>query len=117
VWLYPKKPGGRLYSRRKWLSYGFLALLFAEPWLRLHGLPIPVLNLPARKFIILEPDFLAPGFFHSAAGLAHVSGLYHRLHGGVWAGVLRLDVVAVGDRVGIPWLFTTCGHCKYCRTG
>ena len=29
VWLYPKKPAGRLYRARKWLSYGLLAVLFA----------------------------------------------------------------------------------------
>jgi propanol-preferring alcohol dehydrogenase len=22
-----------------------------------------------------------------------------------------------GDRVGIPWLYSTCGHCAYCRKG
>ena len=22
-----------------------------------------------------------------------------------------------GDRVGIPWLGHTCGHCRYCRSG
>jgi len=25
--------------------------------------------------------------------------------------------LAVGDRVGIPWLASTCGSCRYCRTG
>ncbi|TVR99418.1 MAG: zinc-binding alcohol dehydrogenase family protein [Rhodospirillales bacterium] len=24
---------------------------------------------------------------------------------------------ALGDRVGIPWLGWTCGHCRFCRTG
>ena len=24
---------------------------------------------------------------------------------------------AVGDRVGVPWLGRTCGHCRYCRAG
>src|SRR5579859_2715181 len=23
----------------------------------------------------------------------------------------------VGDRVGVPWLFSTCGLCEYCRRG
>lgn len=23
----------------------------------------------------------------------------------------------IGDRVGVPWLGRTCGHCRYCRTG
>ena len=25
--------------------------------------------------------------------------------------------VKEGDRVGIPWLFTACGHCTYCLSG
>ena len=25
--------------------------------------------------------------------------------------------VAVGDRVGVPWLAWTCGECRYCRLG
>ncbi|WP_114951516.1 zinc-dependent alcohol dehydrogenase family protein [Sphingosinicella terrae] len=25
--------------------------------------------------------------------------------------------VAIGDRVGVPWLGRTCGHCPYCRSG
>jgi len=24
---------------------------------------------------------------------------------------------AVGDRVGMPWLYSSCGHCKYCVSG
>jgi len=28
-----------------------------------------------------------------------------------------VDRFAVGDRVGVPWLGRTCGHCRYCRTG
>jgi propanol-preferring alcohol dehydrogenase len=33
---------------------------------------------------------------------------------GVGAGVKR---VKEGDRVGVPWLHSTCGYCPYCRTG
>jgi alcohol dehydrogenase, propanol-preferring len=29
----------------------------------------------------------------------------------------RVDRFAVGDRVGVPWLGLTCGHCAYCRSG
>ncbi len=32
----------------------------------------------------------------------------------VGAGVTR---VKEGDRVGVPWLHTACGHCQYCATG
>ncbi|MBD2715951.1 cytochrome c oxidase accessory protein CcoG [Microvirga sp. STR05] len=63
VWLYPKKPTGRLYRARTWISYGLLALLFAGPWLRINGLPVLMLNLPARKFIVLGQIFWPQDFF------------------------------------------------------
>ncbi|WP_118185049.1 zinc-dependent alcohol dehydrogenase family protein [Paraburkholderia phosphatilytica] len=28
-----------------------------------------------------------------------------------------VDGFQVGDRVGVPWLGATCGHCRYCRGG
>lgn len=63
VWLYPKKPSGRLYRARKWVSYALLALLFAGPWLRIHGLPVLMLNVVERKFIILGQIFWPQDFF------------------------------------------------------
>jgi len=32
-WVYPKKPFGKLYNYRKYVSYVLLALLFAGPYL------------------------------------------------------------------------------------
>jgi alcohol dehydrogenase, propanol-preferring len=29
----------------------------------------------------------------------------------------RVERIAVGDRVGVPWLGHTCGTCRYCRSG
>jgi len=28
-----------------------------------------------------------------------------------------VTAVREGDRVGVPWLHTACGHCKYCLSG
>ena len=28
-----------------------------------------------------------------------------------------VTLVEAGDRVGVPWLHTACGHCEYCLTG
>jgi propanol-preferring alcohol dehydrogenase len=28
-----------------------------------------------------------------------------------------VNQVAVGERVGLPWLYRTCGRCKYCQQG
>ena len=30
---------------------------------------------------------------------------------------LLVEDVAVGERVGIPWLGWTCGECRYCSSG
>ncbi|MGY2134771.1 cytochrome c oxidase accessory protein CcoG [Hymenobacter sp. HD11105] len=63
VWLYPKRPSGRFYRARMWISYGLLLVLFAGPWLRINDLPVLMLNLPARKFIILGQIFWPQDFF------------------------------------------------------
>jgi propanol-preferring alcohol dehydrogenase len=28
-----------------------------------------------------------------------------------------VTIVREGDRVGVPWLYSACGHCEYCLTG
>src|ERR1700690_584253 len=28
-----------------------------------------------------------------------------------------VTIVKEGDRVGVPWLYSACGHCEYCLTG
>jgi propanol-preferring alcohol dehydrogenase len=28
-----------------------------------------------------------------------------------------MKIVKEGDRVGVPWLYSACGHCEYCLTG
>lgn len=63
VWLYPKKPSGPLYQARKWVSYALLTLLFAGPWLRVHGLPVLMLNVVERRFIIFGQIFWPQDFF------------------------------------------------------
>jgi cytochrome c oxidase accessory protein FixG len=63
VWLYPKRPSGAFYRARKWISYGLLLGLFAGPWLRINALPVLMLNLPARKFIIFGQIFWPQDFF------------------------------------------------------
>jgi alcohol dehydrogenase, propanol-preferring len=47
-----------------------------------------------------------PPFIPGHEGVGHVAA--------VGAGVRS---VKEGDRVGVPWLYTACGHCKHCLTG
>ncbi|MDM0076664.1 alcohol dehydrogenase AdhP [Variovorax sp. J2P1-59] len=48
----------------------------------------------------------SPPFIPGHEGVGHVAA--------VGAGVKH---VKEGDRVGVPWLHTACGHCEYCITG
>jgi propanol-preferring alcohol dehydrogenase len=43
--------------------------------------------------------------------------LGHEVAGSVAALGGDVDRLAVGDRVGVPWLGWTCGACEYCRSG
>ncbi|QNF33644.1 cytochrome c oxidase accessory protein CcoG [Adhaeribacter swui] len=63
VWVYPKKPSGKFYEYRKLVSYGFLALLFTGPFLKINNLPLLMLNFPERKFIIFGMIFWPQDFF------------------------------------------------------
>ena len=63
VWVYPKKPKGKLYDYRKWVSYGLLALLFAGPFIKINGLPLLMFNVVERKFVIFGILFWPQDFF------------------------------------------------------
>ena len=57
IWVFPKKPSGWFYNKRKLLSYFFLAFLFAGPFLTIGGQPLLLINVLERKFIILGQIF------------------------------------------------------------
>lgn len=63
VWVFPKKPWGWWYNKRKYLSYVLLAFLFAGPFLRINGQPFLMLNILDRHFVILGQTF-HPQDFH-----------------------------------------------------
>lgn len=52
VWVYPKKPKGKLYHYRSVVAVFLLAFLFAAPHIRYKGDPLILLNILERKFII-----------------------------------------------------------------
>ncbi|HEX8986990.1 MAG TPA: zinc-dependent alcohol dehydrogenase family protein [Rhodocyclaceae bacterium] len=41
----------------------------------------------------------------------------HEIVGRVDALGEGVDTLRIGQRVGVPWLGWTCGHCEYCRSG
>lgn len=56
-WLFPKKPSGRFYRARTWVSYLLLAIMFTGPFIRIQGNPLLLLNIMDRKFVILGQIF------------------------------------------------------------
>ena len=41
----------------------------------------------------------------------------HEIVGRVVSCGINVRNFAIGERIGIPWLGWTCGHCRYCRNG
>jgi cytochrome c oxidase accessory protein FixG len=68
-WIYPRKPGGRFFRARTYLSGFLLALLFAGPFIRIKGNPLLLLNVLERKFVILGQVFWPQDMILSAVTL------------------------------------------------
>lgn len=61
-WVYAQKPRGRFYSIRTWVSWGFFALFFALPFIKVNGRPLFLFNIPDAKFIIFGKIFWPQDF-------------------------------------------------------
>jgi cytochrome c oxidase accessory protein FixG len=57
LWIYPRKPKGRFTTARTYFSWLLLAVMFAGPFVRIHGNPLLLINIVERKFIILGNIF------------------------------------------------------------
>ncbi|MEM1001057.1 MAG: cytochrome c oxidase accessory protein CcoG [Bacteroidota bacterium] len=62
-WVFPKKPVGPLYEKRKIVSYFLLAFLFAAPFVKINGNQFLMFNVLERRFNILGLPFW-PQDFH-----------------------------------------------------
>lgn len=63
VWILPKKPFGKLYNFRTFVSIILLAVLFLVPFIKVNGHPYMLLDLLNRKFILFGISF-GPHDFH-----------------------------------------------------
>ena len=45
IWIYPKKPSGRFYRARTWVSFAFLALFLVMPFIKVNGEPFVLFNI------------------------------------------------------------------------
>ena len=62
-WIYPKKPSGKFYEYRKYVSYFLLAFLFLAPFIKINGNQFLLFNVMERRFNIFGFPFW-PQDFH-----------------------------------------------------
>lgn len=88
--------------------------------LRLVDLPVPKPN-PEQVLIRVHACAVCRTDLHIVDGeltdpkLPLIPG--HQIVGIVEALGERVEKFHLGDRVGVPWLGYTCGHCRYCVSG
>ncbi len=63
AWVYPKKPDGKWYEYRKYVSYVLLAFLFSAPFIKINGNQFLMFNVLERRFNIFGFPFW-PQDFH-----------------------------------------------------
>lgn len=63
VWIYAKKPKGKLYNLRLIVGYFLILLFFIGPYFKVNGRPIFLLDIIERKFILFTKVFWPQDFF------------------------------------------------------
>lgn len=62
-WVYPKKPSGRFYKYRSYVSYFLLFFLLAAPFIKINGNQFLLFNVLERKFNIFGFPFWPQDFY------------------------------------------------------
>ncbi|WP_430927685.1 cytochrome c oxidase accessory protein CcoG [Polaribacter marinivivus] len=62
-WVFPKKPSGKFYKYRSYLSYFLLAILLSSPFIKINGNQFLLFNVLERRFNIFSFPFW-PQDFH-----------------------------------------------------
>lgn len=62
-WVYPKKPSGPYYDKRKIVSYFLLAFLIAAPFVKINGNQFLLFNVLERRFNIFGFPFWPQDFY------------------------------------------------------
>lgn len=89
LWVYAKKPKGKLTKYRSLVGIVLLIFLFLGPFLKINGNPILLLNFIDRKIIILGMQFWPQDFhlfFLAMLSLFVFIILFTTVYGRVWCG-------------------------------
>lgn len=63
AWVFPKKPSGRYYKYRKYVSYLLLVVLFTLPFIKVNGNQFMLFNVLERRFNIFGFPFWPQDFY------------------------------------------------------
>lgn len=69
TWIYPRIIEGKFYRYRSLVSYFFLVLLFAAPFIKVNGEQLVLLNILERKFVFFGVIFWPQDFYLFVLGL------------------------------------------------
>jgi cytochrome c oxidase accessory protein FixG len=56
-WIYPRQVSGRFFRWRTWFSWLLLLIMFAGPFITIHGNPLLQMNVVECKFVVLGQIF------------------------------------------------------------
>jgi cytochrome c oxidase accessory protein FixG len=62
-YIYPKKPFGKFYDYRKWVSYFLLTVLIVNPFIKINGNQFMMFNVLERRFNIFSFPFWPQDFY------------------------------------------------------
>ena len=62
-YIYPKKPSGKFYDYRKWVSYILLLVLVANPFVKINGNQFMMFNVLERRYNIFGFPFWPEDFY------------------------------------------------------
>ena len=62
-YIYPKKPSGKFYDYRKWVSYFLLIILLVNPFIKINGNQFMMFNILERRFNIFSFPFWPQDFY------------------------------------------------------
>jgi len=88
-WIYARKPSGRFYEWRKYASWLLLGILFANPFIKINGNPMLMLNVITRRFSIMGHIFWPQDMALLAiALLLYFTGItiFTAAYGRIWCG-------------------------------
>ncbi len=88
-WVYARKPRGKWTSRRTWLSWALIGIMFAGPFVHLNGNPLLMMNIVERRFSILGQIFWPQdAVIFAVAMLIFLTGiiLFTTAFGRLWCG-------------------------------